>query len=112
MEMRWPICALLSDDTVTKRDDRYLELKTEQWDIAKELVAILKPFEVATTFFSYEENTTISVISPVVCSLVEGLKENSEDSANLNHFKSTIKAEPTRSWMLDSLDVCSFCCSS
>ena len=75
--------------------------------MTKELVAILKPFEVATTFFSYEENTTISVILPVVCSLAEGLKENSEDSANLNQFKSTIKAELTRRWMLDSLDVCS-----
>ena len=44
VEMRWPICAVLSDDTVTKRDDRYLELRTERWDMAKELVATLKAF--------------------------------------------------------------------
>ena len=87
VEMRWPICAVSSDETVTKRDDRYLELKTEQWDMAKELVAILKPLEIATTFLSYEENTTISVILPIVFSLVEGLKESSEDSTNLKLFK-------------------------
>ena len=101
MEMRWPICAVLSDDTVTKRDDRYLELRTEQWDMAKELVATLKPFEVATTFLSYEENTTISVILPVIFSLVEGLKECSEDSATLKQFKSTVQAELTRRWLLN-----------
>ena len=107
VEMRWPICAVLSDDTVTKRDDRYLELRTEQWDMAKELVATLKPFEVATTFLGYEENTTISVILPVIFSLVEGLKECSEDSATLKQFKSTVQAELTRRWLLDSLDLCS-----
>lgn len=32
--------------------------------MAKELVTILKPFEVATTFLTYEENTTFSVILP------------------------------------------------
>ena len=98
--MQWPICTVLSDDTVIMSDDKYLELRTKQWDIAKELVAVVKPFEVAMTFFSHEENT-ISVILPVVCSLVEGLKENSEDSANLKHFKSTIKADLTWRWSLD-----------
>lgn len=59
--------------------------------MAKELVDILKPFEVATAFLSYEENTTISVNLPIIFSLVEGLKESSEDSANLKHFKNTTK---------------------
>ena len=45
----------------------------------------LKAFEVATTFLSYEENTTISVILPVIFSLVEGLDDNSKDSAFLKH---------------------------
>ena len=30
LEMRWPVSAVLSDDSVTKRSDRYLELKNEQ----------------------------------------------------------------------------------
>lgn len=92
---------------MTKRDDRYLELRTDQWDMAKELIATLKPFEVATTFLSYKENTTISVILPVSFSLVEGLKECSEDSATLKQFKSTLQAELVRRWSLDGLDLCS-----
>ena len=47
------------------------------------------------------------MILPIIFSLVEGLKEPSEDSASLKHFKNTIKAEPTRRWLLDHLNVCS-----
>ena len=39
--------------------------------------------------------------------MVEGLKECSEDSANLKQFKSTVQAELTRRWLLESLDLCS-----
>ena len=74
--------------------------------MVKELVAILKPLEIATAFLSYKENT-ISVILPIIFSLVEGLKESSEGSTNLKLFKNTIKAEVTRRRLLDSLDVCS-----
>lgn len=45
--MRWPISA---DEDVTKRNDRYFDLTNEQWELAQELIKILKPFEVATTF--------------------------------------------------------------
>ena len=40
VEMRWPIGAVLSDDAVTKSDDKYLELRSEEWDMAKEFVAM------------------------------------------------------------------------
>ena len=33
VEQRWPITAVLSDHTVTKASDRYLDLKSEQWEI-------------------------------------------------------------------------------
>ncbi len=50
LEMKWPISAVLSDETVTKRSDRYLDFTTEQWVLAEELVKVLKPFKVATVF--------------------------------------------------------------
>ena len=31
LKLRWPISAVLSDETITKQDDRYLDLTTEQW---------------------------------------------------------------------------------
>ena len=49
LEMRWPVTAVLSDDSVTKRSDWYLDLTTEQWTLAEELIKILQPFDVATT---------------------------------------------------------------
>ena len=50
LEMRWPISAVLSDDSVPNRSDSYLDLKSEQWAIAEELVTVLRPLQIATTF--------------------------------------------------------------
>ena len=41
VETRWPISAVLSDDKVTKQSDRYLDLKNEQWELAKLLLGPL-----------------------------------------------------------------------
>ena len=49
VEQRWPITAVLSDHTVTKVSDRYLDLKLEQWEILTALKDILHPLQVATT---------------------------------------------------------------
>lgn len=53
LEMRWPVLAVLSYDSVTKRSDHNHDLKTEQWTIVEELIAILKPLQVATDFLQY-----------------------------------------------------------
>ena len=50
VELRWPISAVLSDETITKRSDSYLDLKTDQWEIAEQLIKVFKPFDIATTF--------------------------------------------------------------
>ena len=42
VEIRWPIFAVLSDEHATKRSDRNLDLRNDQWDMAKELLA---PFQ-------------------------------------------------------------------
>ena len=60
LKLWWPITAVLSDETVKKRSDRYLELRTEQLKLTEDTVDVLEPFAIATTFFSYEENVSIS----------------------------------------------------
>ncbi len=107
VEMRWPISAVLSDESVTKRSDRSLDLRSEQWTLAVELVKVLSPFEVATTFFSYEQNSSLSCILPVIFGLVESLKESSEDCRAIHEFKQLMVAEMKRRWELDSLDTSS-----
>ena len=47
---RWPISAVLGDEQVTKREDRNLDLKSDQWDLLKELVEPLELVEVGTVF--------------------------------------------------------------
>ena len=49
VEMRWPVSAVLSCEQITKKSDRYLDLKNDQWTLAEELIKELEPFKVATT---------------------------------------------------------------
>ena len=102
--MRWPISAVLSNEQVTIG---YLDLKSEQWALAEDLMKVLRPFEVATTFLSYEENSSISVLLPVLFSLVENLRDSSDDSPTIAQFKRKVSSEITRRWELESLDTSS-----
>lgn len=41
LQLRWPITAVLSDETVTRRSDKYLDLKTDQWKSYQNLLKFL-----------------------------------------------------------------------
>lgn len=43
LEARWLITALLSNEAATKKSDRYLDLKTQQWELAEKMVKVLQP---------------------------------------------------------------------
>ena len=105
LEMRWPISAVLSDDTVTKRSDRYLDLKSEYWALMEELVEILKPFQVATTFLQYEHNSSLSCIIPIIHGLDLNVQPQPEDSVAIRQVKAKIRQELRTRWKLDNLDV-------
>ena len=51
---RWPVSAVLSDTTVTKKQDCTLDLTAHQWVLLEELAKLLEPLEVATVFFCTE----------------------------------------------------------
>ena len=104
LELRWPVSAVLSDETVTKRADRYLDLQSDQWALATDLVDTLRPFEVATTFFSYEENASLSAVLPVLFGLLDGLRTLADDSALISQFKETVADQIRTRWSLHSLD--------
>ena len=38
-QMRWPVVAVLSDDYVTKRSDRHLDLRPDQWQVVRSIRA-------------------------------------------------------------------------
>ena len=104
LEARWPITAVLSDEAVTKRSDCYLDLKTELWELAEEMVKVLQPFAVATTFFSYEENVSLSCVLPVLHGLQEGLKKKKNDNAVVAKFKEVVQEQIQKRWALNDLD--------
>ena len=89
--LRWPISALLSDDNVTKRSDRYLDLSNEQWVLAEELVKLLKPFEVATTFLCGEAQSIVSSTLPIIHGLTEYLEPDDADSQPIATFKQVVR---------------------
>ena len=107
LKLRWPIVAVLSDESVTKRSDRFLDLKTEQWKLVEDLVPILEQFSVATTFFSEEENVSISSVFAIVHGLLDYLElpreESSPDSKVIRDFKTTVSTQLIERFELTSL---------
>ena len=85
--MRWPVTAVLSDVTVTRRrQDHYLDLHSEQWEILKEIVKSLEPFEIATVFLGYEQNVSITCVYPIIYGIIDIMNTTEEDSATCRQF--------------------------
>ena len=100
---RWPLTAVLSDETVTKRQYRYLDLSSDNWMILEDLVKPLQPLEVATVFLSEEHNTSLSAVLPIVHGLVSQLVSTEDDSATMRQFKVTVSSTLRRRWSLDNI---------
>ena len=66
-------------------------------DLLQILVKALTPFEMATTFFSYEENAASSCILPVIFGLVESLKDCSDGSTQICEFSKVLDMELKKS---------------
>ena len=130
VEIHWPIAAVLSDESVTKRSDRSLDLRSEQWALAEELVKVLRPFEVTTEFWgsSWKHFRGRSILNntPVLCGIVSWVKFRGRSLNHENHENITPRKIPAirylcvmflYCWLLASLIVlivlCCFylCCT-
>ena len=106
LKLQWPIIAVLSDETVTKRSDQYLNLKTELWKLVEDIVAALEPFTIATTFFSYEENVSISSVFAILYGLLDHLEPKEDSTSNtkvIKDFKKTVASQIVQRFELHSL---------
>ena len=94
-EQRVAIYAVLHDASVTSRDDyRHLDLKDDKWELLTQMVAILKPLQVATTVFSLEQNVSCSIVYPVINSLLKNhLKIEQSELNQIKNFKRTISTQ-------------------
>ena len=59
LENRWPISAVLADASVTRVEHRRLDLKTTQWELLGDLVKILHPLEIDTTYLCSETTSSL-----------------------------------------------------
>ena len=103
LEQRWPVTAVLSDSSVTKSSDRYLDLKSEQWDLLEALKVILHPLQVATTYLSAEYNVSVSVLMPVLFGLLRSLEPTVTDLPAIRQCKVEISDQIRRRWHLSCL---------
>ena len=101
---RWPLTAVLADETVTKRHYRYLELSPVHWVILEDLSKVLAHLEVATVFLSEENNVSISGVLPIVHGLIAKLEVKDDDSSCINKFKTKVSIALRRRWQLDYLN--------
>ena len=62
--------------------------------MAEELCKVLRPIEVATTFFSYEKNTYLSCVLLIVHGLVENLEKSSESDEEIPAIRDLKKKKP------------------
>ena len=79
---RLPVCAVLSDTTVTKRLDCPLGLIAQQWALLEELAKLLKPLEMATVLLK----VAISCVLPVMHNVVTIMDHKKGDSPSIIAF--------------------------
>ena len=72
--------AVLLEETVTKRQNRSLDQKTEQWVLLEELVKLI---ETATVFLRMEFNVSCSCVYPIIHGLLSNLDPNDERLASI-----------------------------
>ena len=88
---------------MTKSSDRYLDLKSEQWKLAEELIEVLENFCIATTFLSSEENVSMSAAHPILHGIIDQLEPDVSDSTTIKHFKEVVSSEISERFELNSL---------
>ena len=104
LQLRWPICAVLSDITTTKWDDRYLDLQPSSFDPLEQLRNVLHPLQVATTYLNGEFNVSVSAVLPVIHGIVNIMQPEENDSTAIRNFKHIVTRELKRWWNLDEID--------
>lgn len=98
LEQRWAITAVLCDKRVTKMSDaRVLELKDEEWLVVEQMSSCLKPLKKATETLSMEKHVSISLVAPVMFTLVNRYLQIEEtDSVLVNNFKTSVREDIRR----------------
>ena len=66
-------------------------LDNKQWGLTAQLVNVLQPFMVATTFLTIQNNVLVSCVLPLMDRLQASLKPTAKDCPALKEFKRRAK---------------------
>ncbi|XP_073668771.1 zinc finger BED domain-containing protein 4-like [Paramisgurnus dabryanus] len=105
VEQRWPVTAVLSDPSITKKGDRSLDLTADQWKLAQEAAEVLGPLITLTELLSQEANLSLSATVPMLFNLKKRhLSPEEDDSPAIKEMKKTLITEIDSRWQLLSLN--------
>ena len=98
LEQRWHITAVLDEEKraatrKAKKQAVVCNLDNKQWGLAAELVNVLQPFTVATTFLSAQNNISVSCVLPLMDHLQASLKPTAKDFQALKEFKRRARSD-------------------
>ena len=105
LENRWPISAVLSDESVTKVEHRRLDLTSTQWELLGDLVKILHPLEIGITYLCSKASSSLSSILPVLFGIIKHLEVKENDSVVIKRFKISVETQIRCRWHLDDINV-------
>jgi len=100
LRSRWPVSAVIADESVTRGEHRRLDLSNTQWELLSDLVKILHPLEIGTTHLCSEFASSMSSILPVLFGIMKHLEVKESDSTNIR-FK--ISVESQSRWDLNDI---------
>ncbi|KAE9522942.1 hypothetical protein AGLY_016573 [Aphis glycines] len=95
LAIRQGIVTVMADRThFTRHQSKKLEFIEENWDHCNILCNSLKPIHLATTVLCADQKVTISLIRPIIHSLIfKHLKINENENSLVTNFKTTVSQE-------------------
>ncbi|XP_037634188.1 E3 SUMO-protein ligase ZBED1-like [Sebastes umbrosus] len=109
LEQRWAIKAVLSDRTITNRQEaQILEIEDDFWQIIENFTPVLATLKWATTVISAETEVSISNIYPITFSLIQThLVPKDNDVEQVSEFKLKVQKSLRSHMEVDSNDLAS-----
>ncbi|XP_031705119.1 zinc finger BED domain-containing protein 1-like [Anarrhichthys ocellatus] len=109
LEQRWAIKAVLSDRTITNRQEaQTLEIEDDCWQIIENFTPVLATLKWATTIISAETEVSISNIYPITFSLIQThLVPKENDVEQVSEFKLKVQDSLRNHMEVDSNDLAS-----
>lgn len=107
LEQRWAIKAVLSDRTITNRQEaQALEIEDDCWQIIENFTPVLATLKWATTVISAETEVSISNIYPITFSLIQThLVPKESDVEQVSEFKLKVQRS-----LRNHMEVGTYCC--